>query len=181
MPPVVVPEPVVTAPPPVVTPTVVPEPEPKPVVPEPQPVVAEPQPVVAEPQPVPPPPALKPPWPGAGLIAVRGDKQKKWYKVYERDEELGDDGRTVIGRMGERHVNIDLEEQEASSEELTVSRQHAIIVHNDRTNQYVIEDLGSSQGTYVGGEILKPGQPRVLWNGDFIDFGRVRLRFVCPE
>ncbi|MCC6190601.1 MAG: FHA domain-containing protein [Anaerolineales bacterium] len=59
-----------------------------------------------------------------------------------------------------------------------VSRRHARLSRDGA--DYVIEDLGSSNGTFVGGERL--AAPRVLKNGDEILLGsEVVLRFALPE
>ena len=61
-----------------------------------------------------------------------------------------------------------------------VSRQHARITHT--AGGYVLEDLGSTNGTFVNGERLMA--PQVLSPGDLIGFGEnVTLTFnaVSPE
>lgn len=54
-----------------------------------------------------------------------------------------------------------------------VSKEHAVIltVGNDQ----ILEDLGSTNGTLVNGEKV---QRHILQNGDVIDVGRYKLRFV---
>ena len=55
-----------------------------------------------------------------------------------------------------------------------VSRKHARLAFQD--NQYLIEDLGSSNGTFVNGERIS--KPRPLKNGDMIGIGRtVQLQY----
>jgi hypothetical protein len=57
-----------------------------------------------------------------------------------------------------------------------VSRRHARITRRD--NAYYIEDLGSTNGTFVNrGRRLLPGQPQVLSEGDEIIVGKTFLRF----
>jgi len=58
-----------------------------------------------------------------------------------------------------------------------VSRNHAMIQSLD-VGSYALVDLGSVNGTYVGGRRIS--FPTVLKNGDKITFGRVSLRF-CQE
>jgi len=61
-----------------------------------------------------------------------------------------------------------------------VSRQHARITHT--AGGYVVEDLGSTNGTFINGERLMA--PRVLNPGDLIGFGEdVTLTFdaVSPD
>lgn len=57
-----------------------------------------------------------------------------------------------------------------------VSRRHARIVKGERS--YTIEDLGSTNGTFVNrGRRLLPGSPHVLNEGDEIIVGKTFLRF----
>jgi hypothetical protein len=57
-----------------------------------------------------------------------------------------------------------------------VSRRHARIVKGDRS--YTIEDLGSTNGTFVNrGRRLLPGSPHILNEGDEIIVGKTFLRF----
>jgi len=57
-----------------------------------------------------------------------------------------------------------------------VSRKHARIVR--RNGAYMIEDLGSTNGTFVNrGRRLLPGSPQVLTEGDEIIVGKTFLRF----
>lgn len=57
----------------------------------------------------------------------------------------------------------------------TVSRLHARLSLRD--GRYVIEDLASSNGTYVNGEAVEIGQPRALSAGDAIRIGPARFDF----
>lgn len=54
-----------------------------------------------------------------------------------------------------------------------VSRVHARIVVQD--GDYYVEDLGSSNGTYLNDEALKPNEPRLLGMDDRISLGRNNL------
>ena len=56
-----------------------------------------------------------------------------------------------------------------------VSRQHARIVFQG--NQILIEDLNSTNYTYVNQQRLTPGQPHPLNDGDEVRLGRVKLSF----
>jgi pSer/pThr/pTyr-binding forkhead associated (FHA) protein len=58
------------------------------------------------------------------------------------------------------------------SEDEEISRQHARISH-EATGNYAIEDLGSSNGTFVNG--LRIQSPRVLALGDSIETGATTL------
>jgi pSer/pThr/pTyr-binding forkhead associated (FHA) protein len=58
------------------------------------------------------------------------------------------------------------------SEDEEISRRHARISH-EATGNYAIEDLGSSNGTFVNG--LRIRSPRVLEEGDSIETGATTL------
>lgn len=69
--------------------------------------------------------------------------------------------------------DVDLD---AFDPEAKISRRHARIIY--RNGGYAIEDLGSTNGTYVNrGRRLIPGSPQVLRNGDEIIVGKTFLRF----
>ncbi len=56
-----------------------------------------------------------------------------------------------------------------------VSRRHAIIVPNRKG--YMLEDLGSSNGTFINGTRLAPQSPTLIAHGDELKFGTLILRF----
>ena len=61
-----------------------------------------------------------------------------------------------------------------------VSRRHARIVY--RNGQHMVEDLGSTNGTFVNrGRRLLPGSPQVLNDGDEIIVGKTFLRFKIKQ
>lgn len=61
----------------------------------------------------------------------------------------------------------------------TISSRHAVILRRDAA--WWLEDLGSTNGTWVGGRRLESGVPEPIRSGDLLQFGGVRLRFVAPE
>ena len=68
-------------------------------------------------------------------------------------------------------VDLDAHDPDAK-----VSRRHARITF--RNNVYMIEDLGSTNGTFINrGRRLLPGTPQVLTEGDEIIVGKTFLRF----
>jgi pSer/pThr/pTyr-binding forkhead associated (FHA) protein len=73
-------------------------------------------------------------------------------------------GENFVGR--DRQSNVQLEH-------LSVSRRHARIAVS--TRDVLLEDLGSKNGTSVGGEPLE--KPTRLRDGDQIGFGEVFLTF----
>ena len=77
------------------------------------------------------------------------------------------DGANVVGRGADTSICIDA---------AGVSRHHArIVISGDAA---MIEDLGSKNGTYVGGERVTA--PRRLDDGDQIRLGSVVVRFRIP-
>ncbi len=69
--------------------------------------------------------------------------------------------------------DVDLDAYDPDSK---VSRKHARIIR--RNGSYFIEDLGSTNGTFVNrGRRLLPGTPQVLNEGDEIIVGKTFLRF----
>lgn len=83
--------------------------------------------------------------------------------------------RTVIGRRSGADTtkpHIDLDRYGAF--ESGVSRKHAVIHSSD--DGFYIEDLGSSNGTWVNEVLLPPHEPRLLENASEIRVGHMRLR-----
>jgi FHA domain len=101
------------------------------------------------------------------LVVMRGLKRNAEYPVYE--------GLNFIGRADEKPVDIDLEDQEPP-DRIWCSRQHALIQYED--GQLVIEDLNSSNGTYVNRNRIYPGQKLPLNVNDIIQIGNVQLKVV---
>lgn len=60
-----------------------------------------------------------------------------------------------------------------------VSRRHAILAR--KNNRYVLEDLGSANGTFINGRQLAPSQPTRLASGDEIRCGTLLLRIEFEE
>jgi len=142
--------------------------------PPPPPVAAAP---AAPPAPVaPPPPAAAPAAPaGAGLppgaqpklIVQRGQKPKSEYPLFE--------GPNFVGRADEKPVDVDLEDQEPP-DRVWSSRQHACIHFEE--GQLSIEDLNSSNGTFVNRARIYPGTKKPLNVNDVIQIGNVQLKVV---
>jgi len=101
------------------------------------------------------------------LLVLRGQKRNVEYPVY--------DGLNFIGRADEKPVDIDLEDQEPT-DRVWCSRQHACI--NFENDQMTIEDLNSSNGTYVNRTRIYPGQKRPLAVNDIVQIGNVQLKVI---
>jgi hypothetical protein len=106
------------------------------------------------------PPGTKP-----KLIVVRGQRVNAEYPVYEGDN--------YIGRADEKAVDIDLEDQEPP-DRIWSSRQHALLAFED--GQLTLEDLNSTNGTFVNRMRVHPGQKHPLHVNDIIQIGTVRLK-----
>jgi hypothetical protein len=105
------------------------------------------------------------------LLVVRGEKPSTIYPIHQ--------GANVIGRADEKPVDIDLEGQELP-DRTWCSRQHACI--NFEGDQLVIEDLNSTNGTYVNGHWVDPDKGTTLAFGAVARFGGyVRLQLLLRE
>jgi hypothetical protein len=106
---------------------------------------------------------------GAKLIIQRGGKVGKEFPINGTE--------AMIGRWdadGGIFPDVDLDQDDP---EAKVSRRHAKIQFLN--NQYLIEDLGSTNGTFVNrGPRLAPGAKQPLKNGDEIIVGKTFLKFV---
>lgn len=84
---------------------------------------------------------------------------------------------SMIGRWdadGGIFPEVDLDQDDP---EAKISRRHAKIQFQN--NQYMIEDLGSTNGTFINrGPRLLPGNKQPLTNGDEIIVGKTFLKFV---
>ena len=84
---------------------------------------------------------------------------------------------TYIGRWDADNGVFPDVDLDAHDTEAKVSRRHARINH-DAEGGYTIEDLGSTNGTYVNrGRRLIPGSPQRLQDGDEVIVGKTFLRF----
>ena len=72
--------------------------------------------------------------------------------------------RTTIGRKPHNDIQID---------NLAISGEHAVIV--TILNDSFLEDLGSTNGTFVNGQQVKK---HFLQNGDVVELGKYRLKYV---
>ena len=104
----------------------------------------------------------------ARLIIERGDSVDTEFQLSAEE--------SYIGRWDADNgifPDIDLDAHDADAK---VSRRHARIIY--RENIHMIEDLGSTNGTFVNrGRRLLPGSPQVLNEGDEIIVGKTFLRF----
>jgi hypothetical protein len=105
----------------------------------------------------------------AKLVIQRGGKVGKEFPLAGNE--------ALIGRWdadGGIFPDVDLDQDDP---EAKISRRHARILLQN--NQYLIEDLGSTNGTFINrGQRLLPGNKHPLNNGDEIIVGKTFLKFV---
>lgn len=104
----------------------------------------------------------------AALIIERGDSPGTEFRLVN-DE-------STIGRWDADNGVFPDVDLDAHDSDAKVSRRHARIVRNN--GSYFIEDLGSTNGTYVNrGRRLLPGNAQMLKDGDEVIVGKTFLRF----
>lgn len=104
----------------------------------------------------------------AVLVIERGRSAGKRFPLYNDEAQIG---RWDADSGIFPDVDLDADDPEAK-----VSRRHARIVR--RNGQYLIEDLGSTNGTFINrGRRLLPGDKQPLRDGDEIIVGKTFLRF----
>ncbi|HEX8128145.1 MAG TPA: FHA domain-containing protein [Pyrinomonadaceae bacterium] len=104
----------------------------------------------------------------AALVINRGRSAGKEFPVHEDEAYIG---RWDADSGIFPDVDLDSDDPEAK-----VSRRHARITR--RGGQYYIEDLGSTNGTFINrGRRLLPGDRQLLNDGDEIIIGKTFLRF----
>ena len=104
----------------------------------------------------------------ACLVIERGDSPGTEFRLVN-DE-------STIGRWDADNGVFPDVDLDAHDSDAKVSRRHARIVRNN--GAYYIEDLGSTNGTYVNrGRRLLPGNAQLLSDGDEVIVGKTFLRF----
>ena len=104
----------------------------------------------------------------AKLVIERGRSSGKQFPLSGEEAQIG-----RWDADGGVFPDVDLD---ADDPEAKVSRRHARIVR--RSGQYLIEDLGSTNGTFINrGRRLLPGDRQPLRDGDEIIVGKTFLRF----
>ena len=119
---------------------------------------------------------------GINLSSQPGSSEKAHAKlIIERGKSVGKQfmlsaAESQIGRWdadGGIFPDVDLDSDDP---EAKVSRRHARITF--REGQYFLEDMGSTNGTFINrGKRLSPGERQLLKDGDEIIVGKTFLRF----
>jgi pSer/pThr/pTyr-binding forkhead associated (FHA) protein len=99
------------------------------------------------------------------LKVVRGLRASAEYQLYP--------GANVIGRSDDRPVDIDLRDQEPL-DRIWASRRHAVVTLAGR--ELLVEDLNSTNGTYVNRHRVEPGSSLPLKTDDIIQIGTTQLK-----
>ncbi len=110
------------------------------------------------------PEALPPPIPAA-LLRLRIAQSGRVVEV--RSDQVCEIGRPDPS-LG---LTPDLDLSQEGAEAIWVSRRHARIFYYD--GHFYIEDLGSTNGTYLNNKRLVSGLPYALQDGDELRFGRI--------
>lgn len=135
--------------------------------------IPEPPPTVPMPAPAAPAAAEAPPALPAGaqprLKVMRGVKVGVEFPIYP--------DYNYIGRADEKPVDIDLEDQEPP-DRVWCSRQHAVIHFDEASGALILEDLNSSNGTFVNRTRVYPGEKRSLKANDVVQIGTVHLKLL---
>ena len=85
-----------------------------------------------------------------------------------------------IGRLDAAHgIFPDLDLSPDGGLEGGVSRHHCKI--HQRGSAYLVEDVGSANGTFLDGQRLTPYLPHVLKDGDELQLGRIKLKVIIQE
>lgn len=104
----------------------------------------------------------------ATLVIERGDSPGTEFRLTGHE--------SIIGRWDADNGVFPDVDLDAFDHDAKVSRRHARIRRNN--GAYVIEDLGSTNGTYVNrGRRLIPGNAEILSDGDEVIVGKTFLRF----
>jgi pSer/pThr/pTyr-binding forkhead associated (FHA) protein len=88
-----------------------------------------------------------------------------------RQRGFGLDQPTItVGRSSDNQLAID---------DISVSRRHARL--SVESGRLMIEDLGSANGTFIGGQRLAPNNPGLVSEDQVVRLGDVELRYVPPR
>ena len=96
--------------------------------------------------------------PNAALVVIYGLDLGRKYDLTQES--------TIVGRSSKADIQIDQE---------SVSRNHAKLIANERS--VAIQDMGSTNGTYVNDEQIKGDF--TLRNGDLLKIGRTIFKFIA--
>ena len=91
------------------------------------------------------------------LVSYEGNELGTFYPIHQ--------GQNLVGRKGAAPgLAIELEHG-------TTSSRHAVLLASARPGRVKIEDVGSTNGTFVGELMLERGKKHELKDGDVVRFG----------
>ena len=97
-----------------------------------------------------------------------------------RQVQLPADSETLLGRIDAGHgIFPDLDLTPDGGLEGGVSRRHCKV--HRQGSAYLVEDVGSANGTFLRGQRLAPYLPHVLKHGDELQLGHIKLEVVISE
>jgi hypothetical protein len=108
---------------------------------------------------------------GGGDPTVAYLEKTKDNAFLEKTKDNAFQRRVTLGRTGNNDIEIDAQ---------SVSRFHAWFVRDENTDQWMLVDAGSKNGTEVSGKKLKPKVPMALLNAARLKVGQVELSFFTP-
>lgn len=120
------------------------------------------------------------PVPYAGSTSVMNTQELQETKIFFKLTDSGqqidtlDQPELIIGRA---HKNMvpDINLTPHGGTKAGVSRRHGRLYYE--ADQWYLEDLGSTNGTFVNGNRLQPNQAMAVKEGDKIRFGQIELEF----
>jgi cyclic nucleotide-binding protein/FHA domain-containing protein len=116
-------------------------------------------------------PLSPPASPAKSCLVVSSDRSKRFFLNLEGD--------TVVGRADTAAGDAPDVDLAALDSQRTVSRRHARF-YRVAGADYVMEEIGVVNGTFVNGTRLATGTPAAVRNGDVVTFGLVALTFWNP-
>lgn len=106
--------------------------------------------------------------PAARLRVIRGLRLNTEFRLFE--------GANLIGRRDDRPVDVDVTDLEPADRVWT-SRHHALVTIE--RGQLWIEDLSSTNGTFVNRKRVTPGVRMAIAPGDLLQVGTIQFK-VTP-
>jgi pSer/pThr/pTyr-binding forkhead associated (FHA) protein len=84
----------------------------------------------------------------------------------------------IVGRA-HKGQSLDIDLAPHGGSQAGVSRRHSRLLRKE--DQWFVEDLGSTNGTFVNGVRLSPNQLVALKQGDKLRFGQIEVQFDLEE
>ena len=122
------------------------------------------------------------PWVNDQMKEDEAASLKLYLKVVDTDREirLPSADEVQIGRLDAAHgIFPDLDLTSDGGLEGGVSRRHCKI--HQRGMTYLVEDVGSANGTFLNGQRLTPYLPHVLKDEDELQLGTVKMEVILKQ